>query len=102
MRHGAKSSQGHRDPYRDQGLLNGAGGWRRPKWRPRQDACRTFAEGSYELQCTVMQFATDVAEKKQPQFNNLGSEYLATNQVVVASHVRVGQRRRSRQHRRPN
>ena len=37
-----------------------------------------------------MQFATDVTEKKQRKFNNLGVEYLATNQELVGDHVTVG------------
>jgi hypothetical protein len=38
-----------------------------------QNPCRTFAELSYALLCTVMQFATDVTAKKQRKFKNLGA-----------------------------
>src|ERR1700676_664210 len=59
-----------------------------PLWAPTggyQNPCRTFAEVSYALLCTVMHFATDVTAKKQRKFKNLGVEYLATNQGVVGS-----------------
>jgi hypothetical protein len=49
-----------------------------PLWAPTggyQNPCRTFAEVSYALLCTVMQFATDVTAKKQPKFKNLGADY---------------------------
>jgi hypothetical protein len=35
-----------------------------------RNLCRTFAEVSYALLCTVMQFATGVTAKKQRKFNN--------------------------------
>jgi len=49
---------------------------RRPERRAGQGACRTFAEVSYALLCTVMQFATDVTARKQRKVKNLGVEYL--------------------------
>ena len=40
----------------------------------REKPCRTFAEVSYALSCTIMEFATDVTAKKQPKFKNLGAD----------------------------
>jgi hypothetical protein len=48
-----------------------------------QNPCRTFAEVSYALLCTVMQFATDVTAKNNRNFNT-------TNQELVGHHVTVG------------
>src|ERR1700674_4232283 len=50
-----------------------------------QNPCRTFAEVSYALLCTVMQFATDVTAKKQRKFKDLVPSEPATNQGVVGS-----------------
>jgi hypothetical protein len=36
-----------------------------------QNPCRTFAEVSYALLCTVMHFATDVTAKKERKFKDL-------------------------------
>ena len=72
-------SRTSRSVQRSRRFKRGAG-WRRPKGRTRQGACRTFTEGSYALSCTVVQFATDVTAKKQLNFNNLVAEYLAMNQ----------------------
>jgi hypothetical protein len=51
----------------------------------RTNSCRTFAEVSYALCCSVMQFATGVTAKKQRDFNNLRRRNLSTNQGVVGS-----------------
>jgi hypothetical protein len=50
-----------------------------------QNRCRSFAEVSYALLCTVMQFATDVTAKKQRKFKDLVLPEPATNQGVVGS-----------------
>jgi hypothetical protein len=50
-----------------------------------QNPCRTFAEVSNALLCTVMHFATDVTAKKQCKFKDLVPQNLATNQGVVGS-----------------
>ena len=36
-----------------------------------RNPCRTFAEVSYALLCTVMHFATDVTAKKERKFKDL-------------------------------
>jgi hypothetical protein len=43
-----------------------------------KNPCRTFAEVSYALLCTVMQFATDVTAKKQCKFKDLVPSELRT------------------------
>jgi hypothetical protein len=50
-----------------------------------RNPCRNFAEISYALLCTVMQFATDVTAKKRCKFNDLVPSESATNQGVVGS-----------------
>jgi hypothetical protein len=69
-----------------------------------QNPCRTFAEVSYALLCTVMQFATDVTAKKQCKFKDLvpseptnhiwtlpglqGSFFALTEQVRLQPYIR--------------
>src|SRR6202521_2291270 len=50
-----------------------------------QNPCRTFAEVSYALLCTVMQFATDVTAKNNVNSKTWCLQNLATNQGVVGS-----------------